>query len=85
MNKLNFYRHDTRISVDKIKEILQSLLKDHEAIICYDACFYDFDVTSSIWEYIATLVHYYILEAIDSNSLKPLEKVWQERVQNMMK
>jgi len=84
MNKLNFYMNDARISVDKIKEILQSLLKDHEAIICSDFCFYDFNKTSSIWEYIATLVHYHILEAMDSNALKPLEKVWQERVQNMM-
>jgi len=62
--------HDTRISVDKVKEIVQTILKDHEAIICPEPCFYDFDRISSIWEYIATLMHYYILEAIDSNSIK---------------
>jgi len=62
--------HDTRISVDKVKEIVQTLLKDHEAIICTEPCFHDFDRIRSIWEYIAVLIHYYILEAIDSNSIK---------------
>jgi len=62
---------DSRISVDKVKDILQTLLKDHEAIICSDACFHDFDKTNAIWEYIAVLMHYNILNAIDNNSIKP--------------
>jgi len=78
MTKLNFYMHDSRLSVDKIKEILQTLLKDHEAIICSDACFYDFDKTRAIWEYIATLMHYYILESMDNNAIKSAEKLCQD-------
>jgi len=67
--------HDTRLSVDKVKEIVQTLLKDHEAIICSESCFYDFDRINSIWEYIAVLMHYYILEAIDNNAIKSAEKL----------